>query len=55
MEEDDVKDMPSFAQTNERELPGLCNPENEVHPDETIDNEAGTMEPSATTMVHHSS
>ena len=52
-------DMTSFDQINEGELPGLCNPGNEVSLDEAVDNGAGAVEPSETasetTMVRHSS
>ena len=54
MEEDDLWTYQAFDQTNEEEIPSLCNSENEVSLDETVDNEAGTLESSATTMVHHS-
>ena len=54
MEEDDLWTYQAFDQTNEEEIPSLCNSENEVSLDETVDNEAGTLELSATTMVHHS-
>ena len=45
-------DLPSFDQTNEgRELPDL---RNEVRSVETFDNESGTVEPLATTVLRHS-
>ena len=59
VEEEEVMDMTSFDQTNEGELPGLCNPGNEVSLDEAVDSGAGAVEPSETasetTMVRHSS
>ena len=55
VEEDEVMDIPRFDQTNEAELPGLHNTKNVVSLDETLDNEAATVEKSATTTVDHSS
>ena len=55
VEEEEVMDMTSFDQTNEEELPSLCNPGNEVSLDEAVDSGAGAVEPSETTMVCHSS
>ena len=48
-------DIPSFDQTNEAELPGLHNPTNVVSLNETLDNEAATVEKSAITTVDYSS
>ena len=55
VEEDEVMDIPSFDQTNEAELPGLHNPTNVISLDETLDNEAATVEKSAITTVDYSS
>ena len=55
VEEEEVMDMTSFDQTNEEELPSLCNPGNEVSLYEAVDSGAGAVEPSETTMVRHSS